>query len=78
MTVFVRTDIILSYQSIEDESVCKLGELIECILELAASCLHQLHALLDAGHAVVGGGQGVEGVGLVGGSTHCLAQVINH
>ena len=44
------------YQSIEDESICKLGKLIECILECAASSLHQLHALVDTGHSVVGGG----------------------
>ena len=70
--------LVWAYQSIEDESICKLGKLIECILECATSSLHQLHALVNTGHSVVGGGQGVEWVGLVWSSFHCLAQVINH
>ena len=66
------------YQCIEYESISKLGKLFEGLLELAPSCLDELHALVDAGQTVEGGGQGVEGVGLLWCPTHCLAQVRYH
>ena len=67
-----------SYQSIEDESICKFGKPLDGVLELDACNLHQLHALLHAGQAVVGGGQGVQWVRLVRCSVHCLGQIFYH
>ena len=65
-------------QGIENEAISKVGEPLDGVLELGPGSLDELHALTDAGQSVEGGGQGVDGVGLVWGPLHSLGEVLHH
>ena len=65
-----------THQTVQNETVNKLGKLLHGSFEFPLGALQQLHGLLHAGDAVVGGGQAVERVGIVGGQLYGLLKVV--